>query len=506
MKTSLSSLAEKLNTWVDDGRVNLRETSAEIVLNRLSPADAREAVALNKAVGWQVVVANGANMATPESEIADDLGPYRIVLTKPDGISGHDRLITLAGLRDRLRRDLDCSVLHVISCSKRFDTRSLRICPFDDLDSFAGGPAPGSPRKVVREMGDTRLTPADIGPWLLADADAPPPSDPAFEVWREVATPRLLRCLANEVTTDALVMRGPPTVTLEMGPTDAPSQLDVQGFLGLQKAAGWVYETDRDLETRHGLFTAEIARAAVAEGNAASAFKRLALPALASAKIAYGLVLSGVNRDTLKALADLRKAVTDETGKLADTVRALAGTVATTVFAGLGLVLARLKADLPPVAMGALAFVLLFYVGSVIWSGWSFVRIQRNIRSQWKARLYSFLESDEYEEMVGKPVAQAEQGFLVAARAGAAITVLICGVLIGLAVFEEIAQQKGATAPTPSVPSQPTKTNSAPATASPTHPGAPQQNATTLSPKKDGQSNGAVKPLTIAPSSKRPSR
>ena len=375
-------------------------------------------------------------MAVETSNVVEEFSPFRMTLAKPDSVSGPDRLVTLTGLGARLRQDTGIAVLRVARCSVRFDTRSLRICPLDDLEPFQAKPVTGIPRKVVRETGDRRLTPVDINPWLLALPDAQPSSDPAFKVWAAIAAPQLLRCLANEVTPDRLILRGPPSVTLTMSVGAMPELDDVNAFNGLQQAAAWVYETDRDLDTRHGLFTAEVARAAVADREAASVFGRLSASALASAKIAYGLVLSGVNRDTLKALADLRKAVTDETGKLADSTRSLAGLVTTTLFAGIGIVLARLKADLPPAAVACLAVVLLFYVGSVIWGGWSFVKIQREIRSQWRARLYSFLEPAEYAEMVEKPVASAERGFYKAAWAGGAVAVLLCVSLIGLALSE----------------------------------------------------------------------
>ncbi len=442
MQISLSRLAEALDALATSDRTTLTETESEIVLNRLSAGDAAGAVELCREAGWSCEVEDGSGMAVEPGEVAEEFSPFRMILPKPDGVSGPDRLVTLTGLDARLRQDAGTAVLHVVRCSVRFDTRSLRICPPDDLDPFQPNPVTGCPRKVVRETGDRRLTPVDVNPWLLASPETQPPSDAAFKVWSAIAAPLLLRCLANEVTPDRLVLRGPPSVTLAMPAGELPELGGADVFIGLQRAAAWVYETDRDLDTRHGLFTAEVARAAVSEREAAGVYGRLSASALASAKIAYGLVLSGVNRDTLKALADLRKAVSDETGKLADSTRSLAGLITTTLFAGIGIVLARLKADLPPSAMACLAVVLLLYVGSVIWGGWSFVQIQRDIRSQWRARLYSFLEPSEYADMVEKPVAKAERGFYLAARAGGAVAMLLCLSLIGLAVSEWDGQPK----------------------------------------------------------------
>jgi hypothetical protein len=207
------------------------------------------------------------------------------------------------------------------------------------------------------------------------------------------------------------------------------------GFASLQVAARWVFQTDREVETRHGLLTAELARTNVGSSDAALLFENGSAPALEGAKIALQLGLHKLSLDSLKAMADLRKAVADETAKLSDTTRQLATAVAGALFAGIGIIAARLTLAIsgPGIVAAILiiGMVLCAYVAAVIISGVQFVSIQRDLRSQWRERLYRFLPEAEYESMVSSPAAKSEKAFKTAA--------VISGVLAGLLLCAVVA-------------------------------------------------------------------
>jgi hypothetical protein len=435
MSSLIPKLASLLDAWSDTGRALLTETPSEIVANNLSAADADEVSKLCSQLGWAIVIEDGAQNETPREHLSDDFAPFRIVMSKPGDVAGPDRLVTNTALASLLDEEEVPSVLRLVQCLHPFETRSIRIAPFDDaVATYAAMPS-GAPRRVVREIDTRRQVTQEIGRWLLRQTDKMPLADPAFLAWAGLAEPKVMHAMANEVEPGTLVFRGPPLVRL-MLEHQPNAGWDPERFLALQDAGNWVYEEPRELDMRHGLYAAEIARAAGSDRDARSMFKRVARAALESARIAYGLSISQVSRDTLRALADLRKAVSDESSKLADSTRTMAGAVATALFAGLGLILTRVTASTPKPAVIVLTVVLALYVGSVIWSGAKFIGIQREIRRQWRTKLYAFLSQSEYDDMVGRPAAQAEAGFRLAAILGGTLTALMVAFVIGFIWLE----------------------------------------------------------------------
>jgi len=263
-----------------------------------------------------------------------------------------------------------------------------------------------------------------LGRWLLRSSDQSV-EVAAMAPWKERATKRLLAALAQEIEVDGkLLFRGPPPTRF----SQSSSKIDQASFATLQSAAGWAYENSRELDNRHGLVAAEVARTSLRDGS----LKDLAatLPAaLESAKIAYNFGVTQQSKDTLKALSDLRKSVSDDTAKLSETTRSLGGAVIGAVFGNIGLIVARLTlptngAFIGPAAM-LIGVVLTIYVGAVIASGAHYIAIQRDLRNDWRFRLYRFLGDDEYNVMVTQPAKRAERAFVGTAIAGALMTVLL---------------------------------------------------------------------------------
>jgi hypothetical protein len=431
----LSSLAVALDAWNDTGRATLTETDSAVVANELNAADAVELAAMCSALGWRVEMDDRAGGETKSGQLTPDFEPFRFVIHKPEGVAGPDRLVTNTALTDLLSDGVSVCSLRLVRCSTAFETITLRISPFEDETGFESGSVAGKPRRVVRESGARRLVTDDIGHWLLRDTDHLPWTDDAFRTWARLAVPNVMRALSNEVEQDGLVFRGPPLVRLSL-PSKAYESLDEVSFHAIQDAAIWVYDNERELEMRHGLYSAEIARTAAFDSDAAAVFNRVAASALESARIAYGLNLSQVSRDSLRALADLRKAISDETAKLADSTRTIAGSVATSVFAGLGLLLARLTTNAPSPLVVSLTLILGLYVCAVIWSGRRFIKVQEEIRRQWRSRLYVFLSDIDYNDMVEKPAKSAEGAFNLAATFGAIITGLMVIVVLAAVALD----------------------------------------------------------------------
>ncbi|MCP8883593.1 hypothetical protein NIM87_08790 [Devosia sp. XJ19-1] len=116
-----------------------------------------------------------------------------------------------------------------------------------------------------------------------------------------------------------------------------------------------------------------------------------------------------VSADNLKALADLRKAVTDETGKIADAVRQVVGAIASALAIGIGLIAARVAANAPGPLVLAVMVVVAAYIFVVIYSGHKFAALQRGLRDMWRSQIYRFLSQDEYQKLVIQPSLDAEK-------------------------------------------------------------------------------------------------
>ncbi|MGN8119949.1 hypothetical protein [Labrys sp. 22185] len=127
----------------------------------------------------------------------------------------------------------------------------------------------------------------------------------------------------------------------------------------------------------------------------------------------------------------MRKAVSEEINKTADTARQLATAVAGAVFLGLGVVAARVTSTAPPAILIALSVVLGAYVGVIIFASTHFMWLQDRLRSDWKQRFFSFLGTDDYKKLVTTPLEEAKHGFMVVSWiAGIISATMVLGVIL----------------------------------------------------------------------------
>lgn len=484
MEPSLQKLAKTLDAWSDAGRATLTETEYVLAVNGLGASDAAELAAICMSLKWMIALDDAAGGEVATEDLNPDFGPFRATVTKPDDVAGVDRLITNTALSAFLLQGSSTAIVRLVRCARAFETMTTRFCPFNDMTAFEPRPITARARRVVRESGSQRTVTENMGLWLLRDTERMPWEDDAFGRWKGFATASIMHALANEVEPGCMVFRGPPLVRLNYG-IDLTDLLNEAEFRSLENAALWVYDNERELEMRHGLFAVEIARTAAFGRNAISVFQQASEPALESARIAYGLNLSQVSRDTLKALADLRKAISDETSKLAESTRSIAGSVAAALFAGLGLLVTRSTTSIPGWLLIALSIVLALYVCAVIWSGKRFIKVQALIREQWRSRLYAFLPQSEYLAMVEGPAKEAEDAFHFASRCAFTISGLL---VLGMIVYvSEVVPQQSTMAHVLTAPSR-----ADPAANAPPSPIGPPNSGTLIAPS-------APVPVTPAP-------
>lgn len=445
MAQSAKKLAELLDAWSSSGDATITENGDDLVADGLSAANATKLSAELGMLSWQYEMEDAAQDHVAQHDLLPDFEPYRVVAHKPSPASDQvGAILTNVGLKDWLSRPPDCSIVQIARLDKAFETLSVRFAPWDDTREFKPDTCETNPAKLVRETGTQRLVPNDLSIWIVRKNQELDHDNPSVLVWAELSAQALMATLCNEFEApNTLILKGPPVSRYERNAA-AAIELGSEGFANLQEAARWVFVLANEAETRHTFMTFELSRFAIASTDAVEFFKRAAAPALEGAKIAHQLGLQKISGDSLKALSDLRKAVSDEAAKLSDSTRSLTAAVTGALFGGIGLIVARVTAaaDSKPVSIAVLivGMVLFFYVVATIASGRQFVRIQRDLRDQWRDRLYRFIPAPEYEKMVTGPAKRAENAFHVAAFISVvlALALLVAIIVVSHALITEV--------------------------------------------------------------------
>lgn len=433
MILSEEGLAEALDAWALESRALITEHTHEIVVGNLSAADAIELVHCLEALGWSHSIEDGSPAVVANDQLHAEYEPFRISAQKPKVAMGRDHILTNIGLKDWLERPPTNPIIEVSRLGVSFETLSVKFATRNHIDSFEPEILSSDPRAVVKESGQVRVVPADVSPWILRPTSQIDLADETTRVWADAAARNLTISLANEIEgSNTTLLKGPPVTRYEAGDNMATS-MGPDGFQALQACAHWTFSAPTEMETRHIFLTAELSRAAPGSGDLPGLYQTSGLPALEGAKIAFEMGLHKISADTLKALADLRRAVSDEAAKLGDTTRQLAGAVSGAMFGGITLIVARLTMASSNLAVAAavllIGFVLAAYVFATIWTGTQFVNLQRDLRDQWRNRLYRFLPEDEYQRMVVGPAHSAEKAFFAASWiSGIMATILLVAV------------------------------------------------------------------------------
>lgn len=423
----LDILAERLDDWARHAGVSVTENGDRLAVRQLSGEQALELLGLLDAAALPVEEIRDAGGTLERGDLDAGARNVQVRATLPEAPAGVERILTLVAFEDALRRGVLPSRVWVRRLVLPFDTLAMRYGPWGDGERQAPVAACANPLKVMRAIGAYDAVDADLCRWLLVDPDTfETPASPAFDVWRTRAAPALARALANEIDQDGtLVFRGPPLSRFALadgGPLEQP------WFMALQRAARWTYLNTHELEQRHALMSAEIARTSFRNGGLHD-LGEAAEHALDGAKIAYAFGITQQSRETLKALSDLRKGVMDEAARLSDITRGLVTAVGGAVFGGVGLLAVRLTMPSNGVFVGGaallLGLVLILHVAGTIATGALFIQQQKALRDQWRSRLYAFLGDEEYKSLVIEPIDKAEFGFWVSAVGGGSLAALI---------------------------------------------------------------------------------
>lgn len=434
MEPSRTALAHAVDALASLGRATVTESAVDLAVYQLDAEGVRQLLPLVAAAGLRLLRLADEGGELPADQIGDGSYGIEILVAKPVVPDWVLPVLTRTAFQRLLERRLDRSVVWLQELDRRIDTWEVRYAPWGDLEGWSPDGPSADPGRVVRMLGRDRCV-EPIGRWLLRDPGTDL-SGALLAPWRRRSALAVGTALAQEIEWEGrLLFPGPPPTRFV---ADGAERLDMASLAALQRAAGWVFENPRELGNRHGLLAAEIVRTALRDGDLVD-LASVMPGALEGARIAYGFGVSQQSREALKTLSDLRRSVTDETLKLADATRSLATAMTTSAIANVGLIIARLTLPKEATFVGSAAILigvsLAAYVAIVIGSGWHYLAIQRDLRSDWRDRLYRFLPEAEYERMVSGPVGRAEDGFRNAAIGSGIVTCLLLIAVILVTLF-----------------------------------------------------------------------
>ncbi len=424
---SLIALAEAIDRLVEIKQAYVTESESIATVSALSAAHASEIKILCEPLGWSVRLFDSADEPWDSVEAPDpDFAPFRVIIQKPVAPADTLQLISNCAFAQWLEIGHAAPRWYIARFTSSLVIGARVLQSWEGMQEPVVMAATKSPRALVKEFGNVRRVPEDVRYWLASALEVEHFAQPTTQIWVRAASAALLCCLPDEIDAvdGTLKFRGPPRLTLP-GFDTATETLDHATFNTLLGVCRWIFENEREAEMRHVLLAAELARAGTASGSTPAFLCQHLAHAWESAQIAYQMILAETGRDTLKVLSDLRKAVTDETAKLSDISRQLTGSVAAAVATGIGLIAARIAAKAPAELIVIVMLVVALYIAMVISSGVQFMRLQRQLRTDWQHRLYRFLPEAEYVRMVATPTAKAERSFVWTAwLGGIAVTVL----------------------------------------------------------------------------------
>lgn len=289
------------------------------------------------------------------------------------------------------------------------------------------------PRKFCRDFTSKGAVVADIRAWLLRSA--PSQEGQAYIHWRAAAAKNLLAAISNQVSLNEdgrlnYHFSGPPACIVNASDQETEILWD-----RLLSSATWVYADGvRDAESRHVLLSHEWARSFRKNG-----LREFGDNSLESARSAYDAFVKVGSKETLKAIADLRKAVVEEAQKVSQRAQDLSGALWKDILIAAAPFVLKIVPDSAKVDSAWVTTALAF--GAATFLGYSFsiqvyinkryFRQQREARKVWRIALDAALSASELEEYGEKPIRKSIDDYRRVRR----LVGLVYAVLIGLLFY-----------------------------------------------------------------------
>lgn len=381
-----------------------------------------------KSEGWSVSIRDGEFSEIAIDAVANE--DVTLVIKKPVG--GRVFFASLAGFSSALDdKSLTLSSeLLVLSFFAGFKTKGFSVLPWDgELLPSLPCSEPSSdaidPRKgVVRDLtGNT--VPADPYRWILVGESG---SGEPWSIWKAKATRNLATLLVSDVwkeDTTRVSLNGSRKRIFSLG----EKCQDDNAYAKVCQAADWLL-VKQDAEARHEVLVRRLS-AVVRDSNSNDDLDWLAvLPeflqeALDGARLDHRAYVRSKSAETVKAMADLRKAVGEDVSRIVERVHRLSTGFVIGLAAlatGLGVRLTLLTSQKNTWAAAGLIFCLV-----VLAITWASISLQRHVSSKslvnelrnmrrWHKNVHTALTRSDYRELALHPVLDAVRLYKKTAR------------------------------------------------------------------------------------------
>lgn len=421
---SLAKLAEVLDGLVEAGNAVVTESCSAVMSFGLNAVSCIEVIKYAQLANFVYAISDAEGTNYADDEVVESFGPFTLAIRKPSNTGLH--LLTNTGFDSYLRGEREETVWHIARLRNPIITLGRIYLPWGKEQAFVQAPVMKNPRSIVKESSANRTVVSDIRPWLLR-------SDPASltcsssMIWTKACISVCLKCLPDEVdaVAEELRFKGPPKRIVNFYKGSLDDEIDFRSFEHLQLAISWMFELENQAELRSLYFKAELARSGLPTKTDSTALLMAVDSALEGAKISYAMSVSELGKDTVKALADLKKTITEDTAKLTEATRQTIAAVAAALAVGIGLLAARASAKASIDLIGSIMIIVAVYIALIIMTGWNLIRLQRQLREDWHPKIYRFLTEAEYHSMVEKPASTAEFSFIIGSLVGGAIVALL---------------------------------------------------------------------------------
>lgn len=295
-----------------------------------------------------------------------------------------------------------------------------------------------SPRRLVRDQ-SYQLAPIDIRPWYLTvPGDG---SSDVFAAWKEAAVRNLIFCLPTEIRAfDAIqqvVLKGARSAFADVDLSKPQSQL----FDLVTDAVRWVYDQRRDTETKFHLLNNHLALYWPEKAKWPMGLAGVLDHALASAREAFAFHLQDDSKEAIKSLGDLRKALQEEVARSQTATRDLLSALwRDAAIAGAAFALRSATTNASAVNIASLGAAALLFASllTTVLSNWRFDVLAKQVRAQWRQRLYAFMSDTQWAELVSRPISRARWVYRASIVPVFAVYVVLIGALLWVVYPAEV--------------------------------------------------------------------
>ena len=258
-----------------------------------------------------------------------------------------------------------------------------------------------------------KFLPSNVLAWISKNLNDVFPNS-----WQKWSALKLFCSLCSEIYSDNKIVefyfRGERRKKITFELKEYSKLIEI--FAEVSECADWVFHQSKDIDTRHYLFNHQMTLVLSEDEKLQDivAFKKLLKTALDNAQLAYRYHLQSSSKELTKTLTDLNKTLFEYVGKIrqnaADLVNGLWRDLTTVI----GLLLLNFALKKPDVieknydvlGFGLCAYLIISIVLNARMGFWFFSNVEKGL-NEWRIKIYSYLNNNEFEQFAQKPLNEA---------------------------------------------------------------------------------------------------